>query len=146
MFDRSKCVSDYYPKHFHQLPQICHSIQSLSITFNNYNNISNGLKELISSQNHLKSLGLNINTYGNYWKDIIPVLAKHHNTLTRLHLYKFDIKLSFSISFINLQELVISNLYIHDESQHTIFPNLQIFKLLRISHFSNNCLNSEMFK
>src|SRR5688572_7632120 len=47
-----KCVSDYYPKYFHQLPQICHNIQSLSIILHDNNNVSNGLKELISSQNH----------------------------------------------------------------------------------------------
>ena len=83
-----KCVSDYYSNH--QLSQICHNIQSLSIMFNEESNVSNGLKELICSQNHLKSLGLNIR--GNNWKDIIPFLTKHHDTLTRLHVQYISIK------------------------------------------------------
>ncbi len=61
----------------------CHQIQSLTINFRK--NVSTELKELISAQTHLKSLGLMI--YGNDFKDIIPVLTKHHNTLTKLHVY-----------------------------------------------------------
>src|SRR6185503_16379671 len=49
--------------------------------------------------------------------------------------------LSFVASFINLQELVISYLYMNDKFQHTIFPNLQIFKTLR----DDSTSNSEMF-
>ena len=85
----------------------------------------------------MKSLGLNIRS--NNWKDIIPFLTKHHNTLTRLHIYKYDMKLSFPISFINLQELVISDLY-KDELQHMIFPKLQIFKILYVFNNSSNSL------
>ena len=46
-------------------------------------NVSNELKELISSQNNLKSLKL-IVYYEHNWEDIIPALTKHSNTLTKL--------------------------------------------------------------
>ena len=76
-------------------------------------------------------------------KDIIPVLTNHHNTLTRLHVQHKYSKgvLSFITSFINLQELVISHLYMDKKLQHTIFPNLQILKIL---HDDSNP-NSGMF-
>src|ERR1051325_1163878 len=40
------CDSDIYPAFFYQLSQVCHNLQSLSITFDNV--ISNGLADLIS--------------------------------------------------------------------------------------------------
>src|SRR6266498_743065 len=77
-FKSDLCI---YPKHIYQLSQISHNIQTLSI--NLHSDVSNGIKDLIFSQNSLKSLGL---VYKNkYVKDIIPVLSKHHNTLTKLH-------------------------------------------------------------
>jgi len=122
-----------YPEHIYQLSQICHNIQTLSI--NLHSDVSNGIKDLIFSQNSLKSLGL---VYKNkYVKDIIPVLSKHHNTLTKLHIHIIDENMytifSFISSFRNLQELVIFSTYIPDELQHMIFPNLQVFR------FIDNC-------
>src|ERR671927_266920 len=77
------CNSDI---HFDQLPQICHNLQSFVIIFSK--EVSNSLKELVSSQNNLKNLKLL--SYGNYsWADIIPAitnLTKHSNTLTKLQL------------------------------------------------------------
>ena len=48
------CSSDIYSEFFYQISQICHNIQSLTISFENV--ISNGLKDLISLQNNLKSV------------------------------------------------------------------------------------------
>ncbi len=72
-------------------------------------------------------------------KDIIPVLSKHHHTLTKLHVFivNQDTSLLFIASFINLQEHVISS-YNYNELQHMIFPNLQVFRILYISLFSNS--------
>ncbi len=107
-----KCDSSIYPKHIYQLSQICHNIQTLSIKLRS--NVSNGLKDLIFSQNSLNSLGLTI--YNNkYVKDIIPVLSKHYNTLTKLHISIGDEVLSFFLSFRNLQKLVILSSYFPDE-------------------------------
>ena len=64
--------------------KICHNLQSLAINFES--EVSDSLKELVSSQNNLKNLKLS--SYGGYgWTDIIPVLKKHLNTLTKLQLY-----------------------------------------------------------
>ncbi len=135
MIDLLEFKSDLfiYLEHIYQLSQICHNIQTLSI--NLHSDVSNGIKDLIFSQNSLKSLGL---VYKNkYVKDIIPVLSKHHNTLTKLHIHIIDENMytifSFISSFRNLQELVIFSTYIPDELQHMIFPNLQVFR------FIDNC-------
>src|ERR1043165_2807449 len=79
--------------HFDQISQICHNLQSLVINFEN--EVSNSLKELVSSQNNLKNLILfACDDYS--WEDIIPALAKHSNTLTKLQLYWYcDLPLSF---------------------------------------------------
>src|SRR5205823_12777373 len=50
------CSSDITPGFFYQMSQICHNIQTLNISLED--NISNGLAELISSQNNLKSITL----------------------------------------------------------------------------------------
>jgi len=81
-------------------------------------------------------------------KDSIPVLSKHHNTLTKLHLYNehSDLSLSFIASFINLQELVISSFYsIYNELQHMIFPNLQVFRIVYLSEYDVDFSDSENF-
>ncbi|PKY39939.1 hypothetical protein RhiirA4_453230 [Rhizophagus irregularis] len=73
------------------------------------NDVSNELKQLISLQNNLKSLEI----YDNIWTNIIPVLAKYSNTLTKLYFCNVsdednDIPLSFIGSFKNLQEIIFS--------------------------------------
>jgi hypothetical protein len=90
---------------------------------------------LISSQTHLKSLGLS--AYGGNWKDVVPVFKKHRNTITRLHVKSiYYVGLSFVASFTNLQELVLSTYY-YDELQHITFPGLQIFRILHPVYSSN---------
>jgi len=132
-----------YLEHIYQLSQICHNIQTLSI--NLHSDVTNGIKDLISSQNSLKSLDLKL--YKNKCvKDIIPVLSKHHDTLTKLHIDKTYENISFCSSFRNLKELVIFSTYITDELQHMIFPNLQVFGFIDHSHsyyFSKS--NSKIF-
>ncbi len=139
-FKSDLCI---YPKHIYQLSQICHNIQTLSI--NLHSDVTNGIKDLISSQNSLKSLDLKL--YKNKCvKDIIPVLSKHHDTLTKLHIDKTYENISFFSSFRNLKELVIFSTYITDELQHMIFPNLQVFGFIDHSHsyyFSKS--NSKIF-
>ncbi len=130
------CASDIYPEFFYQLSQVCHNIQSLTIEFGN--NVSiNGLKELICLQNNLKNLTLSAYEDKD-WTDIIPVLTtKHYDTLTKLHIHsdKENMSLSFIASFLNLQELVISNLNDvssfkeFNELQNVTFSKLQILKI-----------------
>src|SRR5581483_5003493 len=50
------CPSNIKPEFFYQLSQICHNIKTLNITYLLY--ISDGLRELISSQHSLKILSL----------------------------------------------------------------------------------------
>ena len=128
-----KCFSNTYPNHYHQLSQICHNIQSLTVKLES--EVSDGLKELISSLNGLKSLGLEI--CGNGLKEIITSLSKHHHTITRIHIKALeDESLSFVASFRNLRELIITSCYVRNELQYMIFPNLQSFGYLS-SEFSN---------
>jgi len=66
---------------------------------------------LIFLQNNLKYLTLSA-FEDKDWTDIIPALTtKHYDTLTILYIYsdKEDMPLSFIASFLNLQELNISN-------------------------------------
>ncbi|GBC29957.2 hypothetical protein GLOIN_2v1591804 [Rhizophagus irregularis DAOM 181602=DAOM 197198] len=51
-----RCSSDIYSDFFYQLSQICHNIRTLTIEFGDI--ISNGLTDLISLQNNLKSVTL----------------------------------------------------------------------------------------
>src|SRR2546425_7717636 len=50
------CSSNIRSEFFYQLSQICHNLQTLTIKF--VSDVSNELKELISSQNNLKNLYL----------------------------------------------------------------------------------------
>jgi len=60
-------------------------VYKISIKFNNNDNVSNELKELISLQNKLKILILS--AYNASWVNIIPDLTRHSNTITKLHLF-----------------------------------------------------------
>ncbi|GES81137.1 hypothetical protein GLOIN_2v1876960 [Rhizophagus clarus] len=127
------CSSDIYPELFYQLSQICYNIQSLTIEFES--TVSNGLKDLISSQHNLKHLSL-IQTYdGANWTDIIPSLIKHSKTLVKLKINGGENSgpLSFITDFINLEELVLSFHYRDsfcelNKLQYIKFPKLQILK------------------
>ena len=77
------CSSNAHSEFFYQLSQVCHNLQSLTISFDYY--VEDGLKELISSQNNLKNLSLTAHK-GRNWADVIPALNKHSNTLTKLRL------------------------------------------------------------
>jgi hypothetical protein len=120
------CCSCLPSNFFHQLSQICHNLQTLSIHFHNYNT-SNELKELISLQNNLKNLELS--TYKGSWANIIPVLTKHSHTITKLRLYgdSSDLPFSFVSLFTNLQEFIFSFI----EGTH-----FEDFKMLQYVNYS----------
>ncbi|RIA92325.1 hypothetical protein C1645_736423 [Glomus cerebriforme] len=125
------CSSDLPPKFFYQISQMCHNLQSLTISIKC--EASDELKELISLQNNLKDLNLSAFILDN-WISIIPALTKHSNTLTRLHLHGCDdnmLSLSFIGSFPNLQEIKFSffnenNFEDFERLQYVNFPKLQI--------------------
>jgi hypothetical protein len=128
-----KCNSNH-TELFHQLIQLCHNIQSLDIIFKH--NISNDLKDLIFSQNYLKSLSL-IQPYYKCadWIDIIPSITKHSNTITKLFIQGKNCgSISFISKFKNLKELILSfeynDLIINDfnELQYINFTKLQILR------------------
>src|ERR1044072_5337991 len=70
------CSSDIYSEFFYQLSQICHNIQSLTIEFEEI--ISDGIKDLISLQNNLKSL-----TLKSYDKDEIEEIESISSSLSK---------------------------------------------------------------
>src|SRR6266542_1652941 len=129
-----RCNSNNSSEFFYHLLQFCHNLKSLTIEFENV--ISNGLFDLITSQNNLKHLKLFQSCDGVNWTEIIPSLTKHLATLTKLHLVSFseDVPTSFVSFFPNLRELNISfyeEKYFDDfkELQHVTFPKLQILKI-----------------
>ncbi|GBC02747.1 hypothetical protein RclHR1_00480004 [Rhizophagus clarus] len=130
------CSSNISSEFLYQLSEICHSIKSLNITFEEVN--SNGLSDLISVQKNLKCLSIKQQAQyrrDNKANDIIPLFtSKHYNTLTKLILCgNYDVSLSFVAEFKNLQELELSfdhNDYEDFERlQHVTFLNLQILKI-----------------
>ena len=92
---------------FYQLSQLCHTIQSLCIKFKD--EISNGLTDLITLQNNLKHLTIQIDKIGFDWSVIIPSLKKHSDTLIKLKIDGEENWKSFSFisTFKKLQELFI---------------------------------------
>ena len=118
-----------------RLKYLCHNLQSLTIDCESQ--VSNELKELVSSQNNLKNLKLTGNRM-NDWTDIIPALMKHSNTLTTLLLsvgyINYLAPCSFISSFLNLQEIIFSFIQTQFEDfkklQYFIFPKLHILKIL----------------
>ncbi|EXX50341.1 uncharacterized protein OCT59_011419 [Rhizophagus irregularis] len=122
------CTSNINSEVFNQLSKICHNIQSLNIRFNKYaDTVSNGLKDLISSQNNLKSLSIYYESY--HWADIIPSLMKHSDTLIKLSIKGEENHwpLSFIKVFNNLQELNISLSFINEDEDFEYFKDLQHF-------------------
>ncbi|RIA95183.1 hypothetical protein C1645_817029 [Glomus cerebriforme] len=152
------CSSDIYSEFFYQLSQICCNIRSMTVKFEGM--VSNGLKDLISSQNGLKDLSL-IQSYNSTdWKDIIPSLTKHSNTLIKLKINggENDGPLSFITTYKNLRELVLLFDYNDafedfEELQFVTFSQLQILKLsigcptveILIKFFENNGKNLKEF-
>ncbi|CAG8664037.1 17277_t:CDS:1 [Funneliformis caledonium] len=132
------CCSDICSEFFYQLSQICRNVQSLSFTLKSV--ISNGLTELISVQQNLKSIKIYQSYLCKSLKRIIPFLAKHSNTLTKVNINGvYDESLLFLVNLENLQELI---LYHYNDCyedfkmlQHVVFPHLRI---LRLKHQSIN--------
>ncbi len=127
------CSSDLYSEFFYQLSQSCHNIQSISIKFES--KVSNGLKDLILSQNRLKVLNLTQTYYGGNWVDLIPSFIKHSNTLIKLNINggKNHGPLSFISKLKRLRELFITFHYLSSfedfiELRHEKFPDLRILK------------------
>ncbi|CAG8571605.1 6421_t:CDS:1 [Funneliformis caledonium] len=124
------CDSDIESEFFYQFSQICRNIRTLSIIFRN--NVSKGLKELISLQRNLEHLELSASN-SQAWIEIIPALEKHSKTLTTLHIHGDIIPLTFINLFKNLKELVVPNSnQIFNELQYVTIPKL---RSLRISTF-----------
>ncbi|CAB4387424.1 unnamed protein product [Rhizophagus irregularis] len=124
------CCSSKLPSNFfYQLSQICHNLQSISISFDD--DVSNELKELISSQNNLKKLSLS--AFEISWANIIPALTKHSHTITKLQLYggNEELPLSFLSLFLNLQEFIFS--FFHgtefEDFRMLQYPKLQVLKI-----------------
>ncbi|GBC10638.1 hypothetical protein RclHR1_00980015 [Rhizophagus clarus] len=132
------CNSNIKSDFFDKLSQICNNIQTLTIEFNDI--ISNDLKNLISSQNNLKSLSLRLNY--DMTRDVITSLTKHSETLIKLKINWRNLywnrkeQTLFITKFTNLQELVLS--FHHKECfdglnytlQHIVFPQLKNLKFL----------------
>jgi hypothetical protein len=129
------CSSNLPSKFFYQLSQMCHNLQSISITFDVCVLYElKELKELISSQNNLKNLILT--AYNGSWENIIPAIIKHSHTITKLKLYSRydDLPFSFVHSFKNLQELTFSftnavNFEDFKKIQYANFSKLEILKI-----------------
>ncbi|CAB5367149.1 unnamed protein product [Rhizophagus irregularis] len=136
-----RCDTNISPEFFSQLSQICHHIQSLIIFFlysNKYHkiNIPDGLTDLISSQNNLKSLELKNDCNEKIIRILTPSLVKSSLTITNIGLYTCNESLSFISMFKNLQEI---NLWLDYTNNGDIFgfENLQFinFPKLKILRF-----------
>ncbi|PKC69790.1 hypothetical protein RhiirA1_455559 [Rhizophagus irregularis] len=129
------CSSDIYSEFFYQISQICQNIKSLNIKFENF--ISDGLIDLISLQNNLKSLTLryydNKNDLSNN-NVIYSTLSKFLIILTKLRIEAYYLPLSFISNFLNLQEIILS---LESEDSFDDFNHLQFinFKNLKILKF-----------
>jgi hypothetical protein len=141
-----KCYSNICSEFFYQLSQISHNIQSLIINFV-YFNVSDGLTDLISLQNNLKSLKLiDCNKYT--IRKITPSLVKSSLTITKLEIDTNDVSLSFISMFINLQELILDLDPENPKAEDTFegFDQLQYVKFPQLKVFELNCFcpKSEM--
>ncbi|RIA92237.1 hypothetical protein C1645_846278 [Glomus cerebriforme] len=138
-----KCSSNINSDFFYQLSEICQNIQTLDIEFGC--TISNGLIEMISSQDKLKHLSLTDIWSDIDWTGIIPSLINHSNTITKLHILGYRNKeLSFITNFTNLQELFIS--FMQDGSCIKYFKELQYvtFNHLNNLKFDGGCPKFEI--
>ncbi|EXX72860.1 uncharacterized protein OCT59_009643 [Rhizophagus irregularis] len=139
------CRSNVYSEFFHQLSQICYNIKAICVVIDHH--ISDGLMNLILSQNKLKNLIFHQSHDREVLKSIIPLLEKlSDNTSVKLGVY--EIKNFIPLPFPkNLRELLLASNngnFTEDtfkELQRVIFPNLQvlIFSYLvpKIEHFNN---------
>jgi hypothetical protein len=126
------CRSDICSDFFYQMSQICHNIQSLTIKF--ICSISDGLTDLICSQNNLKNVSLE--KADDEVKAIIPSLTsltKFSLTLTELVLDECYVPLSFVAMFTNLQVLWFFN-YDFDELDQLQCVHFTQLKTLKFVH------------
>ncbi|PKY34302.1 hypothetical protein RhiirB3_532783 [Rhizophagus irregularis] len=155
------CNSNIYPGFFHLLSQVCHTIQILRIVV--FNEVtSNDLANLISVQPNLKHFYVTQSSDIVDLTDIIALVAKNPNSLTKFfirgNLRRVPIPLLTIARFTNLQKLefkIIINRYHEDfnELQYVIFPRLQslIFSLrcpkneILIKFLENNGKNLKEF-
>ena len=128
------CDSSICSEFFYQLSQICHNIETLTITFEDI--ISDGLVDLISLQRNLKYVALTA-AYGdeNDWTEILSSLTKFSLTLTKLEILGYDapVSLSFLNAFMYLQEIILSFYFTNtlvdfNKLQYVTFPQLHILK------------------
>ncbi|GBC19344.1 uncharacterized protein OCT59_024659 [Rhizophagus irregularis] len=123
-----KCDSDIFSEF---ISQVSHNLQSLTINFKS--EISNGLLDLIFSQNNFKIANLQ------YF--FICSLTKHSLTLTKLTLKNCKISFPFIAMFKNLQELILyqecSANHIFYQLQDTYFSQLKILKIIYKNNFSD---------
>ncbi len=134
------CDSNLDTKFFHQLSQICQTIRSLTIKFEGkVLNVSDGLKDLISSQKCLRFLILSVvyEQVGKDWENITVALEKHHDTLKRLRILSQYTPSSFIASFNNIEELSEVSFQSNFDGvlQSARFPNLQTLKLKSSSEY-----------
>ncbi|RIA92328.1 hypothetical protein C1645_820840 [Glomus cerebriforme] len=135
-----RCSLSLSSEFFYYLSKICHNLQSLNIVFGlDITKVPNELKELISLQNNLKDLKITA-AYRGDWKDIIPSLTKHSNTLTKLHLnnvFTDNLSVSFIALFSNLQVIKFSYTTRNfGEKQFSDFEKLQNVNFPKLQYFS----------
>ncbi|CAI2163509.1 4076_t:CDS:1 [Funneliformis geosporum] len=120
------CSSNIDSVIFYHMSQICHNIESLSITLENV--ISNGLTDLISVQRNLKYL--DILHECNDVMYVPPLITNLNDTVTKLRLEgRYLIPLSFISKLTNLQELLLSFRFEgFEDMEYISLPNLQILK------------------
>jgi len=125
------CYSNFHSESLYQLSQTCHNLQSLKIYFQE--SITDGLEDLISVQQNLKYLCLDMRYY-----DKNLTITKLPNTLIKLDLFGKDnctIPLSFIAKFTNLQEIGLGfgfyNNNCFEKLQYAIFPQLHTLKFMR---------------
>ncbi|CAG8525507.1 5809_t:CDS:1 [Funneliformis caledonium] len=128
------CGSDIRSEFFYQLSRICHNVQSLSITLKS--DISDGLADLISVQQNLKIIIIHQSYTCNsdYLKWLIPFVAKHSNTLTKVDINGvIEASLLFLVNCENLQVLLLNSFKDSFKDfkrlQHVVFPQLRELQL-----------------
>jgi hypothetical protein len=99
--------SNIYSNFIYEISQICHNIKTININF--VDSISDGITDLITSQNGLKNVKLTF--YDTCDDDRIRIitssLCKFSLILNKLEIIGGDISLLFISKFINLQELIL---------------------------------------
>jgi len=129
------CNSDIYSEFFYQISQTCRNLQSLNIKLESV--VSNGLPDLISVQQDLKSLRIfqSFECKEECLTDFISSITKLPNTLVKLNLYADDnyFPYSFVTKFTNLRVLVLKfderdDFRDFEKLQYVTFPQLHLLE------------------